>query len=159
MRLRPPSEWGIIGKPMQRIDIVSKSTGTQVFGIDVNVPDMVHATVRLNPHLTGKMNRFDASKALKQRGVQAVVPVTGGVGIVASNTWYAIQAAQHIEFDWEPAAFPSEQEDHWAALSGAFTDEFRDSRKRDDGDIEAGLTIGQLPPDGVRLPSWMACSR
>ena len=50
VRLRPPSEWRIIGKPMQRIDIVAKSTGTQIFGIDVNVPDMVHATVRLNPH-------------------------------------------------------------------------------------------------------------
>ncbi|AXI56256.1 isoquinoline 1-oxidoreductase [Sulfitobacter sp. JL08] len=152
VRLRPPSEWRIIGKPMQRIDIVAKSTGTQIFGIDVNVPDMVHATVRLNPHQTGKMNRFDASKALKQRGVQAVVPVTGGVAIVASNTWYAIRAAQHIEIDWEPAAFPSEQEDHWAALSGAFTDEFRDSRKRDDGDIEAGLTTGQVLEAEYRAP-------
>jgi isoquinoline 1-oxidoreductase beta subunit len=152
VRLRPPSEWRMIGKPMQRIDIVAKSTGTQVFGIDVAIPGMVHATVRLNPSQTGKMNRFDASKALTQRGVQAIVPVTGGVGIVASNTWYAIQAAQQIEFEWEPAAFPPEQEDHWAALSDAFADAFRDSRKRDDGDVEAGLTSGHLLEAEYRAP-------
>jgi isoquinoline 1-oxidoreductase beta subunit len=47
--LRDPSEWRLIGKPMQRVDIVAKSTGTQSYGIDHKVDGMVHAAIRLNP--------------------------------------------------------------------------------------------------------------
>ena len=32
--LRDPSEWRYLGKPMQRVDILAKSTGTQAYGID-----------------------------------------------------------------------------------------------------------------------------
>jgi isoquinoline 1-oxidoreductase beta subunit len=41
--LRDPSEWRLIGKPMQRVDIVPKSTGTPSYGIDYKVDGMVHA--------------------------------------------------------------------------------------------------------------------
>ncbi len=100
VKLRDPSEWRLIGKPMQRVDILAKSTGTQNYGIDRVVEGMVHATIKLNPHQTGVMNSFDATEALKMPGVQKVIPVSGGVGVIASNTWYAIQAAEAIEFDW-----------------------------------------------------------
>ncbi len=36
--LRAPSEWRLIGKPMQRIDTLAKSTGTQAYGIDFEPP-------------------------------------------------------------------------------------------------------------------------
>ena len=35
VRLKPEAEWRYLGKPMQRIDIVGKSTGTATFGIDI----------------------------------------------------------------------------------------------------------------------------
>ncbi len=98
--LRDPSTWRLIGKPMQRVDIVAKSTGIQTYGIDVTVDGMVHATVALNPAQGGTLNSFDASEALTMRGVETVVPITGGGGVVADNTWRAFQAAQAISFDW-----------------------------------------------------------
>ena len=106
---------------MQRIDILAKSTGTQVYGIDVEVDGMVHAAVKLNPAQGGEMQGFDASVAEKMRGVQAVLPVTGGVAVVADNTWRAFQAAQAIEVQWGPAEMPATMADHWQALAGAFT--------------------------------------
>jgi isoquinoline 1-oxidoreductase beta subunit len=47
--LKPESEWRYLRKPMLRIDMVAKCTGTAVFGIDLKMPDMVYATVRTTP--------------------------------------------------------------------------------------------------------------
>lgn len=135
--LRDPSQWRYIGKQMERIDIVAKSTGTQAYGIDADIEGMVYASLVLNPAQGGAMNSFDASAARAQRGIKAVVPITGGVGVVADNTWRAIEAAKLVEVDWGPADFPADMDDHWAALSRAIETDARDSRKRDDGDVEA----------------------
>ena len=134
--LRDPSEWRLIGKPMQRVDIVAKSTGKLKYGIDHVVEGMVHAAIVLNPAQAGALNGFDATEALKMRGVNDVVEITGGVGVIADNTWRAFEAAKKISFDWAPAPFPATMDEHWQALSDSFTEESLDSRQRDDGDVE-----------------------
>ncbi|MFN3207958.1 MAG: molybdopterin cofactor-binding domain-containing protein [Roseovarius sp.] len=138
--LRPASDWRLIGKPVQRLDMVAKSTGNQAYGIDVNVPDMVHATVLLNPSLGGDPGKYDMSEAFKIRGVQSVVEITGGLGIVADNTWRAMKAARAIEASWPDGPLPPAMDDHWQALADSFTDDALDSRKRDDGDVETALS-------------------
>lgn len=152
VKLRDPSKWRLIGKPMQRVDILAKSTGTQNYGIDRVVEGMVYATIKLNPHQTGVMNSFDATEALRMPGVQKVIPVNGGVGVIASNTWYAIQAAEAIDFDWGAAPFPPEQDGHWDALANSFAGEFQDSRNRDDGDVDTALTEGEIVEAEYRVP-------
>lgn len=137
--LKDPSQWRYIGKDMQRIDIVAKSTGTQDYGIDLELDGMVHATVVMNPRKGGEMLSFDASAAVAMRGVLQVVDLPGGVGVIADNTWRAFQAAQAISFEWGPAPYPAEQADHWAALEASFTAEAQDSRYRDEGDVEAAF--------------------
>lgn len=137
--LRAPETWRYINKGIQRLDIVPKSTGTQAYGIDANLPGMVHATVLMNPAQGGALDSFDTAEAMKLRGVQAVIPITGGLGIVADNTWRAFRARAAIAATWGKPDFPTEQADHWAALEAAFTEDARDSRKRDDGDVEANL--------------------
>ncbi|WP_296419308.1 xanthine dehydrogenase family protein molybdopterin-binding subunit [Pseudooctadecabacter sp.] len=137
--LRDPSQWRYIGKDMQRLDIVAKSTGTQGYGIDFEVDGMVHATVVTNPRKGGDMLSYDATEAEGMRGVQRVIPITGGVGVIADNTWRAFMAAQAITFDWGDAPYPHDQADHWAALEEALSGDDYDSRYKDDGDIEATL--------------------
>ncbi|WP_300519422.1 molybdopterin cofactor-binding domain-containing protein [Aliiroseovarius sp.] len=132
--LRDSSEWRLIGKPMQRLDIVAKSTGTQAYGIDFEPDGVVHAALRVNPRKGGGVLSFDASAAEAMRGVSHVIPVTGGVGVVADNTWRAFMAVDAVEIDWGPAPYPAAQKDHWQALSNAF-DGDRDSRQRNDGDV------------------------
>jgi isoquinoline 1-oxidoreductase beta subunit len=151
--LREPSEWRLIGKPMQRVDIVAKSTGTQDYGIDHKVEGMVHAAIALNPAQSGPLNSFDATEALKMRGVLDVVEITGGVGVIADNTWRAFQAAQAIEFDWGTAPFPAAMEDHWQALTDSFNDDALDSRKRDDGDVDISFAeTGDIVSAEYRAP-------
>ncbi|MEL7125676.1 MAG: molybdopterin cofactor-binding domain-containing protein [Pseudomonadota bacterium] len=137
--LRDPSTWRLIGKPMERVDILAKSTGTQAYGIDVEMDGMLHATVRTNPHRFGDVLGFDDSAARDMRGVIDVVPVTGGVAVIADNTWRAIQAANAIEVDWGPAAYPPEMDGHWQALSDSFDEDHLDSRFRDDGEVTETL--------------------
>ena len=152
VKLRPPSEWRLVGQEMRRLDIVPKSTGTQVYGIDLKLDGMVHATVRLNPRQGGALNGYDASTAEQMRGVQKVLPITGGVAVVADNTWRAIQAVNAIECDWGPAPYPAEQEDHWKLIGESFIEERLDSRQRDDGDVEAALEGAEVIEAEYRAP-------
>ncbi|WP_371169243.1 xanthine dehydrogenase family protein molybdopterin-binding subunit [Aliiroseovarius sp. 2305UL8-7] len=134
--LRPSTQWRLIGKPMQRVDMVAKSTGTQSYGIDMRMDGMVNAAVRLNPRKGGDVTSFDGTEAKAMRGVQKIIPVTGGVGVIADNTWRAFQAADALEIEWGPAPFLPEQDEHWAALADALDNGDEDSRQRDDGDVD-----------------------
>ncbi len=150
--LRDPSQWRLIGKPHQRHDIVAKSTGTLTYGIDRKIDGMVHATVKLNPRQGGAMNGYDASAAETMRGVKKIVPITGGVAVVADNTWRAIQAANAIEFDWGPAPYPPEMDGHWDTLSNSFNDDRIEARNRDEGDVDAALQGAEVIEAEYRTP-------
>ncbi|MEM6386426.1 MAG: molybdopterin cofactor-binding domain-containing protein [Pseudomonadota bacterium] len=138
--LRDPAEWRLIGKPMERLDIVGKSTGTLPYGIDLTVNGMVHAAVRTNPRQGGTMESFDASAAKTMRGVKDIIEITGGIAVIADNTWRAITAANAVDIAWGPAPYPHEQEAHWNALAASFGEDNLDSMWRDDGDVEAAIT-------------------
>ena len=150
--LRDPSTWRLIGKPTQRIDILAKSTGTQDYGIDMRLDGMVHATLRCNPYKGGAMTGFDATEALKMRGVKAVVPVSGGVCVMADNTWRAFRAAEAVAIDWAPGDYPAEQQAHWDRLSASFDPEFLDLDWRVDGDPAAALEEGRQIEAEYRAP-------
>lgn len=150
--LRDPATWRLIGKSIERIDIVAKSTGTQAYGIDFELENMVYASVRTNPRRGGGVNRYDASVAKDMRGVKQIVEVTGGVAVVADNTWRAIQAVNAIDVDWGPAPYPAEMEAHWQAVSDSFNDDQIDTRKRDDGDVDAALAGAEVIETEYRAP-------
>ncbi|MEP4247098.1 molybdopterin cofactor-binding domain-containing protein [Tateyamaria sp.] len=137
--LRDPKTWRLVGKPMQRVDIVAKSTGTQTYGIDFEPDGVMHATVRTNPRRGGGINSHDARTALGMRGVAQVVEITGGIAVVADNTWRAIKAVNTIEIDWGTAPYPPEMDAHWQVLSDSFVPDRVDSTRRDDGDVDAAL--------------------
>ncbi len=138
--LRDPAEWTRVGKPMMRTDTMAKATGTQSFGIDIALDGMVHASVRANPRKGGGINGYDASVAEGMRGVQAVVPVTNGVAVIADNTWRAIQAVNAINVDWADAPYPAEMDAHWAKVDASFVEDRLDQEWRADGDVDTVLT-------------------
>ena len=142
----------MVGKSMKRLDIVDKSTGRTKYGIDVKVDGMLHATIKINPRQGGGVKSFDASAAKKMRGVKKVVPITGGVGVIADNTWRAIQAAETIQFEWENASYPAEMDGHWDALAKSFNEEQLDARALDDGDVVEALKEGEITEAEYRVP-------
>jgi isoquinoline 1-oxidoreductase subunit beta len=150
--LRDPSEWRLVGKPIERLDILGKSTGTLDYGINISLEGMLHAAIRLNPRKGGILIGHDAGEARAMRGVRDVVEVTGGVAVIADNTWRAFRALDAITFDWGPAPYPPEQEDHWQVLGDSFTDQHLDRVWRDDGDVGAALDGGEVMVAEYRSP-------
>jgi len=150
--LRDPSDWKHLGKPQMRTDVLAKSTGTQTYGIDMVMEGMVYATTRTNPAQGGKIQGFDAGRAEKMRGVKAVLPITGGVAVVADNTWRAFQAVQAVDCDWGPSPYTGDTADQFEAVAAAFTDDTQDSQFRDDGDVTAALAEGEVLSVEYRIP-------
>lgn len=100
VELRPDTEWTRLGKASTtRVDMAARCTGTFQYGIDRKRDKMLYATVRANPGMGGEMLSFDASAAEDLHGVQKIVPITSGVGVIADNTWRAMQAAEAIEIE------------------------------------------------------------
>ncbi len=141
--LRDPSTWRLLGKPMGRLDMTAKCTGTLDYGIDFRTEGLLHATVKVNPRQGGGLKGYNADTALAMRGVKHVLEITGGVAVVADNTWRAIRAANAVQCDWGDAPYPPEQDQHWAALSAAFDDEHLNAEARVEGDVDAaeGLSV------------------
>ena len=150
--LRDPSEWRYLGKPMQRVDILAKSTGTQAYGIDFEIEGMVYAAVKLAPAQGGGLVSYDASAALEMRGVSGVYDVSGGVAVVADNTWRAFQAAEAVEAEWSASDMPANMAEHWAALEASFVPSHQDSRVRDDGDVDTAMLEGEAVTADYRAP-------
>ena len=152
VQLRSPEQWRWLGKPMQRTDIIAKSTGQHMYGIDVRLPGMRYATVRLNPGIGASVRSYDDTEASTMRGVQSVVSVSGGIGVIADNTWRAFRAAAAVKIDWNTPDYPASQAEMWAVLEAAHNDEHRDNRLRDDGDVDASLSGSNLIEAEYRVP-------
>ncbi|SLN76153.1 xanthine dehydrogenase family protein molybdopterin-binding subunit [Roseisalinus antarcticus] len=150
--LRPASQWTRLGKPHQRLDIVAKSTGTQDYGIDVVLLGMLHATVRTNPGRGGDIASYSADAALAMQGVRSVVEVNEGLAVIADNTWFAFKAAEALEVDWLAPDYPASSDEMWQALTDARSEEYRNSRLRDDGDVEAALNGATVIEAEYRSP-------
>jgi len=114
LTLRPRSEWRLLGKPQSRVEIRDKVTGGRIFGIDVQLPDMLYGTVKISPRFGAGAKTMDKTAALKIAGVVDVVPLetsTGkGFGIIAENTWAAFQGAEALDVEWEAATYPPDMD-------------------------------------------------
>jgi CO/xanthine dehydrogenase Mo-binding subunit len=88
--------------PVQRLDIPAKVNGTAQFAVDVRLPDMLYATVSASPAFGGTLLRDARAAVLKQPGIQAVIDLPNGVGIVADRWWKARRAIDTLAPEWKP---------------------------------------------------------
>ncbi len=96
VKLRDPSKWRLVGKPMMRLDVKPKVMGELKFGIDMKMDGMLYAAVKLNPNKGQPILSFDAGKAQSMPGVKKVLKLKTGVAVVATNSWYAMKAVDTI---------------------------------------------------------------
>lgn len=103
-------DWKLIGKKAPRTDIPAKVNGSAQFGLDVRLPGMVFAAVRMSPMLGGTPAALDAKAALALPGVERVVSLdamggsTAGFAVVGKTTWHARQGAQAVDVKWQQRA-------------------------------------------------------
>lgn len=141
VQLKPQNQWQQLGRSLPRDDMIPKCTGTAQFGIDTQLPNMLFATIKTNPHLGAKWVQFNAEHALTMRGVKQVVPIEEiGFAVLATNTWYAFKAADAVDVTWRNASYPIDSESFFELVEASFNDQFKDSQFKHEGDIETQLT-------------------
>lgn len=143
LKLKSRSEFRYIGKGKVRlVDLEAIGKGQATYGMDVRLPGMVYAVVARPPVVGGKLRSVRSEKALQVPGVLKVVEIPGfsgapafqplgGVAVVASNTWAAIQGRAALEIEWDDgpngsydsAAFRKTLEDAARAPGKAMRDE------------------------------------
>jgi len=99
--LKQRSEWKYIGKQRGKLDAWAKSTGTAVYGIDVDLPDMVYGVVARSPRRGGRVRDFNADQVRAMPGVLDVFEIERGVAVVADKYWRARKAQDALQIDWD----------------------------------------------------------
>lgn len=150
VRLKERADWKLLGKPQMRVDMLDKVTGAPIFGIDVRLPDMLFATVRISPVFGVKPVKADTGKAEKLPGVVKIVPIEStygsGFGVIAENTWAAFKAAEAIDVEWGKPAYPADSGAIMTAIAQAAASGDA-TTERDDGDVDAAFA--DAPADRV----------
>jgi isoquinoline 1-oxidoreductase subunit beta len=107
-KLKDAQDFKILGKSIPRQDIPLKVSGKAVFGIDVDVPNMVYATIERCPVFGSSLVDFDAKATLKVAGVEKVIAVertfgnvvSKGVAVIAKNYWAAVKGRKALKINW-----------------------------------------------------------
>jgi isoquinoline 1-oxidoreductase beta subunit len=103
--LKDPKDWKLAGRRIARLDTVDKTTGAQVYGIDLKLPGMLNAAIKACPVFGGKVKGFDDGAVLRRAGVKRVVRVgDDAVAVVADTWWRAKTALDALPIEWELGA-------------------------------------------------------
>jgi len=103
-KLKPQSEWKLLGKPLPRVELASKLNGSAIFGLDLIVPGMVYAAAMQSPIHGGELISFDKASVMKFSGVIDVVPIPNGIAVVADQYWQARQALKSLKVNFAGGA-------------------------------------------------------
>ena len=103
--LKDPSTWTIAGKSIPRVDIHDIVTGKIRFGVDTQLPGMLHAAIAQSPVFGSKAVSIDSSKVDNRRGIVKVLNMGEFVVVVADNWWRAKEALRDVSIEWESSKY------------------------------------------------------
>ncbi len=126
LTFKSPKDFKFIGKPVTSVDLPKVLTGDTVFGQDVQLDDMLYASIERCPVVGGTVKAFDKEAS---RGVANVVDVIempeqsfpvlfknlNGVAVLASNTWSALQGRKALNVTWDLGDNQSHDSDAYLA--------------------------------------------
>src|SRR6516162_24109 len=95
-QLKNPKDFRLIGKDVMRIELPGKVNGSAQYAIDVQVPNMLYASVLRAPIEGSVPDRIDEGKAKAIPGVVRIVRMPWGVGVLAETAWAAFDARRAL---------------------------------------------------------------
>ncbi len=98
--LKPSSQFRLIGRDAGRVDVPSKVNGTAQYGIDMQLPSMLYATVLFPQVQYEKAEQIDDAAAKAVKGVVKIVPLPSGVGVIAETIQAAMKAKDLLKVTW-----------------------------------------------------------
>lgn len=99
--LRSLKDYSVVGKPIPRIDLEPKVFGEPIFGMDAELPGMLHAAIIRPEHVGAKFKSADTVQAESMPGVVKVVQQQDWVAVIAESFPQALAAKQKIDVEWD----------------------------------------------------------
>jgi isoquinoline 1-oxidoreductase beta subunit len=122
VKLKDPKDYRIVGHSQTGVDTHAIVTGKPIFGIDVELPGMLFATIEKAPVFAGKVKSANIDQIKALPGIRHVLVIDGGItpaaytpwepgmepgiAIVADSWWQAQDAREKLKVEWDlgPAA-------------------------------------------------------
>jgi isoquinoline 1-oxidoreductase subunit beta len=114
IRIKPPSEWTLMGTEQKNLDVPLKVTGKTIYGIDIRLPGMKWAAVKTCPVYGGTAKTYDFERIRNQPGVISAVKIpipdpslirgrvfSGGVAVIAESWYQAKTALDKMAIEWD----------------------------------------------------------
>ena len=111
LKLKPRSKWRYMGKGVSSYDLKDMITGKATYGIDTHMDGMLYANVAHPPVYGSAVKSVDDKATLAFPGVKQTATIDpfkppilfqahGGVAVLASNSWAAIQGKKKLKIEW-----------------------------------------------------------
>lgn len=152
--LKPREDFTLIGAPQKMKNARAIVTGKAVYGIDAELPGMLHAVIARCPYFDGVAKSVDETAARAVSGVMDIVkierpPLDGpygvqaeGYGVVATSVWAAMKGRDALKVEWDHGPYGDES-------SASFQSHCNDLLSgqgqvvRDDGDFDAAFAAAE----------------
>ena len=115
VELKDPAKFVLVGTDLPKLDTVSKTNGTAVFTLDINVPNMLVAVVAHADHFGATVKSFEDADARAVAGVVDVKEVPQGIAVYAENTFAALKGRDALKIEWDLAQAEKRSSEEMAA--------------------------------------------
>jgi len=155
VKLKDPKDYRIIGHSQTGVDTHAIVTGKPIFGIDVQLPGMLHAAIEKAPVFAGKVKSANIDQIKALPGVRHVLVIEGGItpaaytpwepgmepgiAIVADTWWQAQQARKHLKVDWDLGPAATQSTDGFRKKAAELLQAPPRTTVRKYGDVDAAL--------------------
>jgi isoquinoline 1-oxidoreductase subunit beta len=155
VKLKDPKNYRIIGKSQRGVDNHAIATGKAIFGIDVELPGLLHAVIQKCPVYGGKVKSANLNAVKKMPGVRNVLVIEGtlstapvvpnepgmepGIAIVADTWWQAQQARKALRMDWDFGAGKTQSSEKFAKKAAELLKAEPENTMRSYGDVDGAI--------------------
>lgn len=178
-KLKSFAEFTQLGKPSMRPDVPAKVDGTAIFGMDVQLPGMLYASIVHSPTIYGKVQSYDATKAMAIKGVRFVLKTervffhgpysdSGGfdqklrgksdaIAVVSESYWSALKAKKLIQVSWNALGFgETATEQYFNQAKAAALHEGNEYKDAKVGDFAKALQLSDYKVQGTYQTPFMS---
>lgn len=144
--LKSPDHFKILGTSVKSKDTAGIANGSAVFGMDVQIPGMLFASIVKCPTYGGKVRSFDDTAVRRLSGIEDVFKVDHfghpdhpycreGVAVVGASTWAVLKGRQALVVDWDHGPNTGESTEKLHRDCQALIEQGGSELIKDDGDF------------------------
>ncbi len=155
VKLKPASEYKIIGIRTLGVDVPDIVTGKPIYGIDFTLPDMLYAAYEKCPVFGGKVVSANLDEVKKMPGVRdafvlespiEVGPVMKGdpglepgIAILAETWWQAQTARKKLNVKWDEGEAAQQSSQEFAQRAQELAKQPPQRTLKNEGDVDQAL--------------------